>query len=425
MIAAALARLRGTMARNITRTFATRVTVMGLGMVVSVVAARTLGPAGRGTYAAAAAFAALLAQFGNLGLHGANTYLVAADRTRLRPLLGNTVAVGLGWGSLLGLGGLVFTGLGDHAIVAPSLRLLTAGMVPLLLSYMLLQNLAMGVERFDLFNQGELLNVLTTLGLLPVLLTLAALTPATMLGISCAGPLLAATWLLARLVRLQGMTRSRDLLLRGLQYGWRPYLLSLAGFAVSRSDLFVVTSRLGPTDAGHYSVALTLVGIFGTFPAIVGQVLFPRLGATPDLETRWRETGRTALWLTLLVALAAVAAALVAGLLVRLLFGETFLPAVPVFRGLLVGAVFMALHVALVQYLNSLGYPVSVVILWLMTAALNLALNLVLVPRLGLLGGAWASGITYAILAGGIAVLALRYSPATARGRARFEQERR
>lgn len=424
MIAATLARLRGTMAGNITQTFATRLVVMGLGMVVSIAAARLLGPAGRGAYAAAAAFAALLAQFGNLGLHGANTYLVAADRTRLRPLLGNTVALGIGWGGVLGLGGLAFTSLGDQAIVAPGLRLLAAGMVPLLLSYMLLQNLAMGVERFDLFNQSELLNVSTTLLLLAAVLGLSSLSPAGMLAISLAGPLLAGGLLLVRLSRLSGWAWSRELLLRGLQYGWRPYLLSLAGFAVSRTDLFVVTSRLGPTEAGHYSVALTLAGIFGTFPAIVGQVLFPRLGATPDLAARWRETGRTALWLTGLVAVAAAIVALLAGPLVQLLFGAAFLPAVPVFRGLLVGAVFMALHVAVVQYLNSLGYPFAVVVLWLAAAALNGVLNLVLIPRLGLLGGAWASAITYAALAVGIALLALRYAPGTARGEARFHAER-
>jgi antigen flippase len=412
------------MVGNIARTFTTRLIVMALGMVVSVVAARALGPAGRGQFAAAAAFAALVAQFGNLGLHGANIYLVGADRSRLPALLGNTLLVGLVWGTLLGGTAYVLSLTPRIAIVESQLRPLTAVAVPLMLSYMLLQNLAMGVERFDLFNLGELANVGTSLVLMLVIILVARLTPVSLLAASLAGPTLAGTWLLMSLVRLSGVSSSRALFWRGLAYGWRPYALSVAAFAVTRVDLFVVMSRLGATQAGYYSVALTLVGIFGTFPAIVGQVLFPRLCAISDLGARWRQTERTVIWLVVVVVLGAAAVAAVAGPLVRLLFGAAFLNAVPALRGLLIGAVFMAVHVAVVQYLNGLGYPVSIVILWIAAALLNWRLNLSLVPRLGLLGGAWSSGITYAVVAMGVIALALWYGPGTERGQARFARER-
>lgn len=416
--------LRGAMMGNIAQTFATRLGVMALGMVVSVVAARTLGPGGRGQYAAAAAFAALIVQFGNLGLHSANTYLVATDRTRLPALLGNTLVVGLGWGSLLGGVAFLLSLTTDHGIVEPELRLLTALTVPLLLSFMLLQNLAMGVERFDLFNRGELTNATTTFVLMLAVTFLAALTPASMMALCLAGPLLGAIWLLTNLLRPNGASFSGELFRRGLRYGWRPYALSVAAFAVSRTDLFVIASHMGDDDAGQYSVALTMAGLFSTFPAIVGQVLFPRLGSLNDLDERWRQMRRTLLGLSLVVVVGAAAAALIATPLIRLLFGAPFLEAVPVFRWLLVGAVLMAIHMVIVQYLNSLGYPVGVVVLWVAAALFNWQLNLALIPRHGLLGGAWASGITYAALAVGVGFLALRYSPTTRRGRERFERER-
>jgi len=226
---------------------------------------------------------------------------------------------------------------------------------------MLLQNLAMGVERFDLFNRGELANVSTSLLLMAAIVATSVVTPVSFLAASLAGPLLAGTLLLVTLARQSGVASSEALLRKGLAYGWRPYTLSVAAFAVSRTDLFVIMSQLGAAQAGYYSVALTLVGIFNTLPAIVGQVLFPRLCATGDLDERWRQMERTALVLGVVVVVGAGVVALMAHPLVRMLFGAPFLGAVPALRGLLVGAVFMGLHVVVTQYLNSLGYPVVIV----------------------------------------------------------------
>src|SRR3989442_8842856 len=73
-------------------TFATRVFLIGAGVVASVMVARALGPEGRGLYAVAGALAGVGVQFGNLGLHSANTYFAARDRGLLPRLAGNSLA---------------------------------------------------------------------------------------------------------------------------------------------------------------------------------------------------------------------------------------------------------------------------------------------------------------------------------------------
>ena len=60
-------------------TYATRILLIGIGLVSAVIVARLLGPQGRGIYAVAAATGALGVQFGNLGLHTSNIYFVARD----------------------------------------------------------------------------------------------------------------------------------------------------------------------------------------------------------------------------------------------------------------------------------------------------------------------------------------------------------
>lgn len=96
--------------RQVVHTIVSRVALLPLGVIVSALLARALGPAGRGELAVATAFATVCMQFGNLGLHTSNTYFVARQRDLLPTLTANTLALSLGLGSLVALGiGIVLT----------------------------------------------------------------------------------------------------------------------------------------------------------------------------------------------------------------------------------------------------------------------------------------------------------------------------
>jgi O-antigen/teichoic acid export membrane protein len=84
--------------RKVAETFGTRILLIGIGLVTSVIVARILGPDGRGLYAVAATIGAIGVQFGNLGLHASNTYYVARDRSLLPALVGNPLLIGFVFG---------------------------------------------------------------------------------------------------------------------------------------------------------------------------------------------------------------------------------------------------------------------------------------------------------------------------------------
>src|SRR5215469_11623696 len=81
--------------RQVAGTYATQISALVLGLLVSIAVARSLGPAGRGEYAVAMAIGTLGVQFGNLGLHASNTFQVATDRRHLPVLLANSLATSL------------------------------------------------------------------------------------------------------------------------------------------------------------------------------------------------------------------------------------------------------------------------------------------------------------------------------------------
>src|SRR6267143_862525 len=123
-------------------TFATRVFLLGAGVVASVLVARALGPEGRGLYAVAGALVGMGVQVGNLGLHSANTYYAAGDRSLLPRLAGNSLAVSAALGTVAVA---VLWGIAalrpDIAPLGGTLLLLAVVSIPLGLAFLLLQNL--------------------------------------------------------------------------------------------------------------------------------------------------------------------------------------------------------------------------------------------------------------------------------------------
>ena len=150
-------------------TFITRILLMALGMVTSIIVARILGPEGRGLYAVAFAIGTIGVQFGNLGLHSSNTYYVAKDRKLLPQLVGNTLVVSFVFGGLIiALSGIIFSLWPNLAPIHGILLMMAILWIPFGLAYMLLQNILLGIMEIKTFNIIEL-----TIRILTVFLILA------------------------------------------------------------------------------------------------------------------------------------------------------------------------------------------------------------------------------------------------------------
>jgi O-antigen/teichoic acid export membrane protein len=81
-----------------------------------------------------------------------------------------------------------------------------------------------------------------------------------------------------------------------------------------------------------------------------------------------------------------------------LLFGRAYEGAYPALLLLLPGLVCLSLQSLLGQYFAARGFPLFVSLYWLLGFATNLILNLVFVPRFGLLAAATTSSIGYALV---------------------------
>jgi len=179
-------------------------------------------------------------------------------------------------------------------------------------------------------------------------------------------------------------------------------LVAIAGDAVV--PIFV-TAWSGVTGVGFLNWAATLAFLPLQVVSIAGRVLFPALSSLQADPKRFAEATARALNRVTAV-LYPAAALLLAGAdpVVRLIFGEAWLPAIPAVRCFCLSAIIGGTSTIFVHALYSLGRADIVFRLNLASAVLLWAITLVLVPWLGFVGFAVASvslacaGVSYTAL---------------------------
>lgn len=391
--------------RKVAETFATRIFLLGIGLVTSIIVTRILGPEGRGFYAVATAIGATGVQFGNLGLHASNTYCVARDRTLLPSLLGNTLIVSF----VLGGGGAVFAWmlfvlLPDLAPVKGLLLFMALAWIPFGLAYLLLQNLLLGIHEVRAYNKVELINNILAVVLIALLIVSGFVTVETVFLTSLIVLVVSIALILYPLRKHINRfpTASLTLFRENIRYGIKAYLAAFFSFLVLRADILMVKYILDAEQAGYYSLAVNMVDLVYMLPITAGTILFPKLSAVQNLDDKWSITKKVAGWMLLIMLFIALFAAILATPLIKILFGKQFIPAAPAFIWLLPGIVMLSLASIISGFIASITIPNVVVILYFAVFIFNVVLNFLLIPNFGIIGASMSSTICYVLCFFGI-----------------------
>jgi O-antigen/teichoic acid export membrane protein len=95
----------------------------------------------------------------------------------------------------------------------------------------------------------------------------------------------------------------------------------------------------------------------------------------------------------------AVGLVLLGRLVIRILFGEVWLASYPALIGLLAGIVFLSLSKILSSDLSGRGHPEYSTYAAAISLVVSIVLDLVFIPRWGIMGAAVASSIAYCLAA--------------------------
>ena len=391
-------------AKDTALTLTARVAGLTLALLSSIVIARALGAEGTGVYTLAILFPLLIITFTNLGIGPATVYYVAQEKYSLGEVLGNNVLLSAVIGTvatLIGLGLVVLSQGQIFPSVAPSYLALALLLVPVnLFSQQCINHILLGARRIKEFNAASVLQKLLFLPL--VFLTTVVL------GLGVFGALWATilssavlcVFLFPWVMRIAGGIRYRlnyAYLRDAFRYGIKAHLGNIIGFLNYRIEVFLLGIFLPVAAVGFYAVAVGLAEKLWFLSESASIVLFPTVSAEKDEYQRKTFTPLVSRNILLITALGAVALFLVSESVIVLLYSEKYLPSVRLFRILLPGIVFLSASRILANDIAGRGRPLLNTYVGAIGVVLQVALNLVWIPRYGVTGAAWATALSYGI----------------------------
>lgn len=391
---------------DIGSTFVTRIVLVPITVASSIVVARTLGPADKGVYSTALVVGQVFMLMGALGLAKASTFLLArgGDTRRVRETAtAMTFLNGLALTSAL----LAFILLAAPSLLpeVPQSVLLLTLPIPMLT---LLRATWEGYLRAEHRNQTlNLISLCFSVGFLAavVVAVLVHVDVSVVAALRTGAVFVAAAVALAFCLRRGTGLRMRPdkavagrLLVLGLPYA----AVSLAQNLNLDADVLIIQAYLSNEEVGWYTVSAAVAEMLLYLPMAVGFILFPRT-AGADAVAAGREVAVMQRWTVTLTVLAGVVLAVIAGPLVTLMYGAAFAQATEPLRILIPGIVATVWLQVLGSYMMGRGHVWAIAAASGVGAALNITLNIILVPAMGITGAALASAVSYTV-AGGLAL---------------------
>lgn len=396
---------------------AERMMLLALTFVTSIVLVRMLGPAGFGELSYLLAIVGLLVPVTQVGVNGLVARAVLEAPGDERQALGTALALRLG-GSLAAL----VIGAGYWALAESGQSGQSGRWVLLVL---LVAQPAMLFQVLEFWFQAHLragalvpwrAGVLALSALLKI--ALAALTR----DVQAVALVFAAEYLLMGGAYLVAYRRTSGRWIGPVPtpawlrwFGARaPWLFGsgLAEIIYLRIDIVMLERLRGVEETGVYAVAARLSEIWYALPVMIAASLFPALWARRGNPAAYARGLQAALDTLAGMAIAlAVVVQVVAAPLVTLLFGASYAAAAPVLSLHIWAGVFVFMRAVLSRWLLAEDLMRLSLLTHAGGAVINVGANLLLIPRFGAMGAAWATVIAYAAAGWGMLFLSARTRP--------------
>lgn len=372
--------------KKVVETFGTRVLLIIIGLATSVIIARILGPEGRGICAIATTIAAISMQFGNLGLHSSNTYYISKDNDLLPKLLGNSLFISLGLGSVIVfILGIIFYLLPSIVPIHGLILNLALLSVPIGISYLLLQNLLIGLDLIRDYNKIELISKIASMCILFIVILSQAVTPETVFLSGVIISIATLLWVLKKIFNNLATYPTTDYTLfkNNLFYGLKSYFACLFATIVSRVDILLISNFVGLKQAGIYAIASTIADMVSLIPTTVGGLLFPKLSAQKDFITKQKYTLKIGIILTIIMLIVVLFMCSISNFVINLFYGKEFINAANIFFWLAIGLLPLSFCNAYAQLLASIGNSYLYSLTWAICLGVKFCISFWIINNIG------------------------------------------
>ena len=382
-----------------------------LSVATGILLARTVGAEGKGLYTVAMTLPIMVAAIGQLGMGQALIYYLRQRVLSREQILGTLILAD----AVLGTGLFVLAIWGAPELstnlfrgLDPTLIWVAALFIPVRLVVSQLKALLRGLGRMRAFSVVSTFQGAAALGAVLLMWAGGDLEIARILSAQLAIELCLVG--VCALLACRGMALPRPglgTLRRLLGFGLRSHVVYILVLLEKRFDILLVNAFLDPARVGIYTVAVGLAQLVSLMSNSMGLVLYPRIAGASSKEVR--EFLPRISRLTLLTSALLAAALLAVGqFVIWILYGGEFADAYAPLVLLLPGVIMLGLSLVCETYLRGTGRPGISSVVAALSFATNLMLNLVLIPRYGIAGAAFASSVSYSLRTAMLMVVVLR-----------------
>jgi O-antigen/teichoic acid export membrane protein len=389
--------------RNYINIFATQISVFIFTFLRGILIARLLGPSGKGIFAILIALLSVLTLTAGFGLQSAITYYVGSRKFNLKSIFSTSIIFGLFSGLLISGLFLVlnyyfqffnFPKINGFLFLAILILIGT----PLILIRSYIIGIFQGLKEFNYFNLISLLPVfLFSIFLIflfwnngsskeVLLLYLISIVITVFLGFI----------LLMRKISFS-FRFDKSFFRVAVEKGKRVYLAVVFSNLMHYLSIIIMNYFLSSREIGYFSVAQGLSSALLYIPSAATTIHFPLVSGMKNGMKRKEVTSRLSRHNVLLVILGAILLGAFGRHIISLFYGEEFNPAFFILLYLLPGAIFFSTQAPFTSYFYGIGYPRIVYIAPLFALLTITILNVILLPRIGVIGAALATTCAYLV----------------------------
>lgn len=388
--------------KNTVITFSTQLITVILGVITSIILARTLGPANFGIYSIITLTITVLGTFGSLGIAISNTYYGVKKEYKWNDIASNSFIAAFILGIILIISFLLVFFFYPSFLknIDTTLIIIATITTPFTLLMPYFQYILLGQNRIKEFNFTNIIQSVLYISLVIVIL---------FFNNSLQGVLSSWTvsFVIAAIIPVIFVYKSNpfklhfniDIFKKTTIFGLKGYLGNVIQFFNYRIDIFLISMILSNyASVGYYSISVALAESLWYLPGVVGTLVFARTPGLTD-EDKNRSTPiicRNTFFITLILSIILF---ITANYIILILYGPTYLPAVKPLWVLLPGVIALSVCKVLSNEIAGRGKPMINTYAAIISLAVNIPLNLLFIPQLGIIGSALASSIAYFVSA--------------------------
>ena len=387
-------------------TFITNNFYFVLALASSVIIARALGPEGRGIYALVLLLPGFLITFTNLGIGQASVYFIGKKKYIPKIVFGNNIFLAfiitiftiiIGLIIIIYFSGVFFPGIKQEYL------LFGLFFIPFNIFFNFISDILLALQKIKKYN--------IIVYVFRALLFLLFITPFFVwlsIGVKTVITIELVSYFIACIVLFFWVKKetngislkiNRAYVRDFFQYGIRVYLANLLSFVRRRLDIFLLNLYLNPFAVGVYSIARGLSEKILLVARSAGTVLFPRVASETKADELKRFTPIVCRNIIFISVLAAIVISIFTEHIINIFYAKEFLGAVGPLNILLIGEVAISAIITLGNDIAGRGKPMINAYINLAALAVNFTSLIILLPRFGLIGAAWAASASYVVLA--------------------------